>query len=337
MIDDAPIDAFLLLSFGGPEGRGDVIPFLENVTRGRNVPRDRLEKVAQHYYQFDGISPINNQCRALIKALEKNFDGRGIDLPIYWGNRNWHPMIEDTMAKMTADGVGHAVCFVTSAFSSYSGCRQYREDIQRAQDSVGENAPLVTKIGQFYDYEGFIGPIADSAQKSVDELGELVSIPKLRILFSAHSIPAEMGESSRYVEQLRIAARLVVDRLSVPVSWELVFQSRSGPPSQPWLEPDIAKRIAQLPDEDVEGVIVVPVGFVSDHLEVIYDLDCVIAERARALGLEFHRVPTVGTALPFVDLITDLVNEKLDESFVGPRHLSEPLDFEPCSTHCCGR
>lgn len=325
--------AFLLLSFGGPESRDDVLPFLENVTRGRNVPRERLEVVAEHYYQFDGVSPINQQCRDLLAKLEPAMRQRGIDIPLYWGNRNWHPMLEDTMAQMADDGINQVYAFATSAYSSYSGCRQYREDIARAQSHVGDRAPQVTKLRQFYDHPGFISPIATKTNAAVQKMREKTG-EDARIVFTAHSIPSVMGETSRYSEQLAIASQLVIDRIDRPFAWDLVFQSRSGPPSQPWLEPDIVDHIEKLHTEGVKGVVVVPIGFVSDHLEVLFDLDIEAANKAESLDMEFIRVPSVGTADEFVTGICGLLEEQL---FGKPEvHLAPPIaGFVACSPQCC--
>ena len=255
-------DALLVLSFGGPEKPDDVIPFLENVLRGRNVPRERMLAVAEHYYHFGGKSPINDQNRALIAALEIELASHGPRLPIYWGNRNWHPMLADTLRQMKADGVRRALGFVTSIFSSYSGCRQYLEDIQRAQAEV-DGAPEIQKLRSFYNHPLFIDAQADRVRETLG--GRQASI-----IFTAHSVPMSMADTSDYQKQLQESCRLVAERLGCS-DWKLVYQSRSGPPSQPWLEPDIADTLRALdPGSDV---VVVPIGFISDHMEVIYDLD----------------------------------------------------------------
>ncbi len=263
-------DALLLVSFGGPEGPDEVLPFLENVLRGKPVPRERLLEVAKHYQHFGGISPINSQNRALIAALEIELAEHGPNLPIYWGNRNWNPLLPDTLRQMAADGVQRALAFFTSAYSSYSGCRQYRENIAAAQATVGPMAPRVEKLRAFYNHPGFIEPMIESTRAAFKRIS-----PDRRaaagIAFTAHSIPQAMAAGSQYEVQLREASRLVA--LGAARCWDLVFQSRSGAPSQPWLEPDIRDWLRQQHAAGVRDVVVVPIGFVSDHLEVIYDLD----------------------------------------------------------------
>ncbi|MFN7936221.1 MAG: ferrochelatase [Bryobacteraceae bacterium] len=289
-------DAFLLVSFGGPEQPEDVMPFLENVTRGRNVPRERLLEVAEHYHHFDGRSPINDQNRALMAALRQE-----LDLPIYWGNRNWHPFLKDTLQQMKQDGVKRALAFVTSAFSSYSGCRQYRENIAAAQAAVGEGAPHIDKIRVFYNHPGFLDVIA---QETTDVL-----IPGATVLFTAHSIPLSMAQGSRYVDQLNEACSAVAARLGLS-EWRLVYQSRSGPPQVPWLEPDILDALRQLHAQGTKAVTLVPIGFVSDHLEVLYDLDTEAKDLCNELGIEMSRAATAGTHPGFVRMIRELVEER---------------------------
>lgn len=287
-------DALLLLSFGGPEKREDVIPFLENVLRGRNVPHERMLAVAEHYYHFGGRSPINDQCRELIAALEK----AGAGLPIYWGNRNWHPMLADTVARMREDGVKSALAIATSAFGSYSGCRQYLEDIDRARAAVPD-APQVEKLPPYWNNSGFLEAMADRLREALGRL------PDADVVYTAHSIPVSMAQSSPYEQQLRDAATRVNNLLGLgePV---LAFQSRSGPPSQPWLEPDIADYIRQTGSK---RLAVAPIGFLSDHMEVIYDLDVEAAALARERGIEFVRAATVGTHAKFVAGLVELVSE----------------------------
>ncbi len=278
--------ALLIVSFGGPEKADDVIPFLENVLRGRNVPHERLLGVAEHYYHFGGKSPINDQNRALIAALQEQ-----IDLPIYWGNRNWHPLLPDALRRMKADGIQRALAFFTSAYSSYSGCRQYREDIARAQAEVGEGAPEVVKLPQFFDHPGFIETMRDRVAQALTEL------PGAQLVFTAHSIPLSMAQSSAYVAQLEEACRLVGPG-------PLVYQSRSGPPTQPWLEPDIN---AWLRDKKPAKIVIVPIGFISDHMEVLYDLDTEARETCAQLGIQMVRAGTAGTHPRFVSMIRDMV------------------------------
>jgi ferrochelatase len=317
-------DAFLLLSFGGPEGPDDVIPFLENVTRGRGVPPERLAEVAGHYRHF-GVSPINDQCRALLAAL----DGR-LDLPIYWGNRNWHPMLPDTLRKMRDDGVRRALAFVTSPFGGYSSCRQYWENIAQAQTEVGDGAPQVDKIRHYHDHPGFIEPFADGVRAAMT--------PGARLVFTAHSIPTSMDTHSgpdglRYSGQLKETARLVAAAAGV-TDWDLVWQSRSGPPSVPWLEPDVNDHLESLAKADVTTVVAAPVGFISDHLEVLWDLDNEAAETAARFGLGWRRVPTPGVDPRFVDMVVELVAERV--AGAPRRKLGELPVWDACpAVGCC--
>jgi len=306
----------LLISFGGPEKREDVIPFLENVLRGRNVPRDRLLAVAEHYYHFDGRSPINDQCRDLIAALKT----QGVGLPIYWGNRNWHPMLGDTVQRMRDDGVRRALAIATSAFGSYSGCRQYREDIEAARAAVppvmgNKAAPEIDKLPPFWSHPGFIDTMVDRVREA------LAKLPGADVAYTAHSIPVSMAQSSPYEGQLRDASNRVNRQLGLgePV---LVFQSRSGPPSQPWLEPDIGDYLRRT---ESKRLVVVPIGFLSDHMEVIYDLDLEAAKLAHDRGIEFVRAGTAGTHPRFVAGLIDLVREAMDKGVVQ------------CAPDCCQR
>jgi ferrochelatase len=325
-------DAILVLSFGGPERHGDVIPFLENVMRGKNAPRERLLEVAEHYYHFDGRSPINDQNRALVAALEQELSRSGPRLPVYWGNRNWEPYLAGTLRRMADEGVEHALAFVTSAYSSYSGCRQYREDIVRAREEVGARAPEVHKIRAFFNHPGFIETMTENAGAALE------SIPAERrdraeILFTAHSVPVSMAATSKYVEQLEEASRLIAAGLAKP-SAKLVWQSRSGPPSQPWLEPDILGSLRELKTSGAEDVVVVPVGFISDHMEVLYDLDTEAAALCRELGLHMVRADTVGAKPRFIQGVVELIRERTEDA---PRlalgHLGPSHDF--CPADCC--
>ncbi len=281
-------DALLVLSFGGPESPDDVMPFLENVLRGRNVPRERMLEVAEHYYHFGGKSPINDQNRALIEALQPL-----VPMPIYWGNRNWHPMLPDTLRQMQKDGVKTALAFVTSAFSSYSGCRQYREDIERARMEIGPGAPVVDKIRQFYNHPAYIETMKDRVAEALEKL------PGAQLVFTAHSIPMSMANTSRYQAQLLEACALVGEG-------PLVFQSRSGAPGQPWLEPDIRD---WLKENKPAKVAIVPMGFISDHMEVLFDLDTEARETCDELGIEMVRVGTAGTHPKFVAMIAELASQ----------------------------
>jgi protoporphyrin/coproporphyrin ferrochelatase len=312
-------DALLVLSFGGPEKPDDVLPFLENVLRGRNVPRQRMVEVAGHYAHFGGHSPINDQCRALIAVLRAELDSHGPRLPIYWGNRNWHPMLEDTMRQMAADGVTRALVFVTSAYSSYSACRQYLDDIERARMAVGPGAPVCDKIRHFHDNPGFIQPNAEHLRAA---LGRAPGAP---VLFTAHSIPLEMARTSKYLDQLREASRLVAAAAGCESSSRLVFQSRSGPPHQPWLEPDILHALDETRAAGAESVVVAPIGFISDHMEVLYDLDYEAFHHAESIGLRMVRSATVGTHPRFVAMIRELVEERVAGLAAA----------EPCLQGCC--
>src|SRR5688572_938487 len=293
---ERPHDALLVLSFGGPEKPDDVLPFLENVTRGRNVPRARLDVVAQQYLRFGGRSPINDECRKLLAALERELDARGPRLPVYWGNRNWHPMLADTLAQMKRDGIGRAVAVATSAFSSYSGCRQYLEDIDRAREVVGAGAPVIEKLPPFWNTPGFLETmtehVRDALRVALSRRG--ASVDETRLGFTAHSLPVAMASGCDYVAELREAAEFVATGAALGMEWDLVFQSRSGPPSVPWLEPDIGDHLRALAERDIHAVVLVPIGFVADHMEVLYDLDTQAREIAESLGIELVRARTVG-------------------------------------------
>lgn len=329
--------AFLLVSFGGPEGPDDVMPFLRNVTAGRDVPDDRLAEVAEHYYLFGGVSPINAQCRDLVRAIEKDFAASGIGLPVYWGNRNWQPYLAETMQAMADDGVSTAIAFATSAYSSFSSCRQYLDDIARARALVGERAPLVTKIPPYYRHEAFIASFADAAGRAVESLPEEVRAGA-ELVFTAHSIPESMAATSgprggAYQAQLAEAAGLIAARLG-RTSWRLAYQSRSGPPAVPWLGPDIKDCLTDLARAGAPAVVVVPIGFVSDHMEVIFDLDVEGARTARDLGLPMARAATPGTDPRFVAMISSLVS---DFATRGGR-AAIPLGPDAamfCGQHCC--
>src|SRR6478609_2842031 len=314
--DDAArtYDAVLVLSFGGPEGMDYVIPFLENVTRGRGVPRERLEEVAGHYEHFGGVSPINAQNRALIAALEVELAGHGHDLPVYFGNRNWTPFVTDTVAQMRDDGVQRALVFVTSAFSSYSGCRQYREDIERAVASVGKGAPEFDKIRVFYNHPGFIEPMVERVREALARFPEERQ-NRVQVVYTAHSIPLAMARTSAYEEQLKEAVRLVSELAGV-TQYRLAYQSRSGAPHIPWLEPDVLDVLDELHHEGNDDVVVCPIGFISDHLEVLFDLDEESAERARELGMTYVRAGTAGVHPRFVEMIRELIEERMQANSV---------------------
>ena len=326
-------DALLLVSFGGPESRDEVLPFLDRVLQGRNIPRERMLEVAEHYFHFGGVSPINSQNRVLLSAIEAEFTRKGPNLPVYWGNRNWHPLLEDTVRQMTADGVKRALAFVTSAFSSYSSCRQYLEDIERARLAVGPRAPEVDKLRVFYNHPGFIGANAENVRSAHGRIAEQErdSTP---LLFSAHSIPLKMASACDYVAQLREATALVAQAAGLE-TWELVYQSRSGPPHQPWLEPGIEQRLEELAEAGVKSVIVSPIGFISDHMEVVYDLDTELRDQCNKLGVSLIRAGTAGTHPDFVSMIRELVLERLDENserrFLG----TQGTGHDCCPAKCC--
>lgn len=329
--NDAAYQALLVVSFGGPERPEDVMPFLENVTRGRNTPRERLLEVAQHYHHFGGKSPINDQCRALIAALEAELERFGPPLPIYWGNRNWHPFLKDALQQMKSDGVQRALAFVTSAYSSYSGCRQYRENIEQARHAAGEAAPQVDKLRVFYNHPHFIQP---SAGRLREALSRFPAEQKIYVIFTAHSVPLSLAETSDYQNQLEETARLVAEQSGVE-HWKLVFQSRSGPPGQPWLEPDILDHLRNIRSLGIRQVVVAPIGFISDHMEIIYDLDIEAKDLAIELGITLVRAGTVGTHPVFIRMIRELIEERFDPAKpklaigrYGPYH-------DVCAADCC--
>ena len=328
-----PYDALLVVSFGGPEGMGDVMPFLENVTRGRNVPRERLVGVAHHYELFGGVSPINEQNRRLISALRDELDAHGPRLPIYWGNRNWHPLLADTVRQMRDDGVRRALAFVTSAYSSYSGCRQYREDVERARADAGPGAPAVDKLRAFYNHPGFVGPNAENLAAALAE------VPAERragahVAFTAHSIPEAMAAGCDYVAQLTETCRLVAERAGA-ANWRLVFQSRSGSPHQPWLEPDICDHLRELKRAGGTDAVVHPVGFISDHMEVLYDLDTEARQVSAEIGLNMIRAATVGTHPAFVSMIRELIAERTDGDAPHRALGTRGASHDVCPADCC--
>ncbi|PPJ32136.1 ferrochelatase [Nocardia nova] len=338
------VDALLLLSFGGPERPEDVMPFLENVTRGRGVPRERLDEVAQHYLHFGGVSPINALNRELIAAIEAEFAARAVDLPVYFGNRNWYPMVEETVATMRADGIGHALVFPTSAWGGYSGCRQYDEDIERARAAV-DGAPELTKLRQYFDHPLLIDSFADAVRAAVAGLPAEVR-DRARLVFTAHSIPVAADIAAGppadgghlYSRQVAEAARLCAAATGFD-DFDVVWQSRSGPPQVPWLEPDIVDHLEALSGEGVEAVVVCPVGFVSDHLEVVWDLDNEAAEKAAELGMAFARAATPGPDPRFARMVAELVGEHLDGN--EPRRLGAVPGYgctrngAICAPGCC--
>jgi ferrochelatase len=332
-------DAILMVSFGGPESKEEVIPFLENVLRGRNVPRERMLAVAEHYYHFEGRSPINQQARELIAALEAELERSGPKMPIYWGNRNWHPLLAETLRKMQRDGVRRALAFVTSAYSSYSGCRQYREDIARARSEVGlsqsdPGAPEVDKLRPFFNHPAYIEATVERVRDA------LQAVPadargNVQIVYTAHSIPVSMANTSDYVKQLEEVRRLVSGMIGQKND-ALVYQSRSGAPGQPWLEPDILDYLRQVKAGNLaSGVMLAPIGFISDHMEVLYDLDVEARQLCDSLALPMTRAKTVGVHPKFVGMIRELILERMNPGAerravgsLGPR-------VDVCAEDCC--
>jgi ferrochelatase len=327
-------DAIIVVSFGGPEGMDDVLPFLENVLKGRNVPRERLREVATHYELFGGVSPLNEQNRLLMSSLERELAVNGPRLPIYFGNRNWHPMLADTLRQMRDDGVKNALAFVTAAYSSYSSCRQYLENIAAAQKEVGEGVPRIEKLRAFYNHPLFIEANAEQIRKAIDTLPEQQRAP-VHLAFTAHSIPITMAQNCEYEGQLRETGRLISERLGVK-EWQLVFQSRSGPPTQPWLGPHVCDYLRELRVRGVDDVVIAPIGFICDHMEVIYDLDLEARQVCDEIGLNMRRAGTAGTHPSFVKMIRELIIERLDPSmprrFMGGRGPGGDACFIDCCT-----
>jgi protoporphyrin/coproporphyrin ferrochelatase len=342
-----PYDALLVVSFGGPEGPDDVLPFLRNVTRGRDIPAARLEEVGEHYRLFGGRSPINDQCRALVAAVRADLAAHGVEVPVYWGNRNWAPYLTDTVAQMARDGVRRAACFVTSAYSSYSGCRQYRENLYEAVvDGVPEPAdgrPRLDRLRHYHNHPGFVEPFVDAVMRVLGLVPE-----GSRVVFVTHSIPETMDAGSgpdghAYARQHRFVAGAVADRVAdrtgAPVLWDLAYCSRSGPPHVPWLEPDVNDLLAELAADAEPGAVVVPIGFVSDHMEVVYDLDVEAAETAERLGLPYARAATPGVDPRFVAMVRDLLVER------AAAERDDPVDraavdgsvpsWDLCPAGCC--
>jgi protoporphyrin/coproporphyrin ferrochelatase len=320
-------DALLVVSFGGPEGMDDVIPFLENVLRGRNVPRERMLSVAHHYEMFGGVSPLNQQNRDLIAALKYELETHGPKLPIYWGNRNWHPLLPDTLRQMAANGVRNALAFVTSAYNSYSSCRQYLENIAAARAEVGTTAPQIEKLRAFYNHPLFIEANVEQIRHAQSQLKGEPS----QLIFTAHSIPESMAASCDYAAQLNEAGSLIAEALHSD-NWKVVYQSRSGPPSQPWLGPDISDYLRELHRAGIKNVLVAPIGFVSDHMEIVYDLDFEAQNLARELGMTMVRAATAGTHPLFIKMIRELIRERTDNEpprlagTRGPAHVVCPAD-----------
>jgi protoporphyrin/coproporphyrin ferrochelatase len=336
VISHSPLsyDAILVVSFGGPEGPDDVMPFLENVLRGKPVPRERMLQVAEHYQHFGGVSPINEQNRQLIAALERELAEHGPQIPVYWGNRNWHPLLTDTLRKMADDGVQKALGFFTSAFSSYSGCRQYRENIAEAQQVVGPQAPQVDKLRAFFNHPGFIDPLIDHLREAFGEIPP-ERRDRVMLLFSAHSIPLAMAAGCKYEVQLNEACRLVAEGVGHS-NWRLVYQSRSGSPSQPWLEPDVCDFIEQQHSATLlRDIVILPIGFISDHMEILYDLDTEARALCERLGIHMVRARTVGTHPRFVRMIRELIVERMTGQQERPALGTLGPSDDVCPENCC--
>lgn len=321
-------DAILFVSFGGPNEPADVMPFLENVTRGRGIPRERLEVVAEHYYHFGGKSPINEQNLSMIDGLTRLLASQGPDIPVYFGNRNWHPFLNDTFAQMKTDGVTRVFAFVTSAFSCYSGCRQYRENLQAAQEATGTQSMEIHKLRVFFNHPGFIDPLVDWVKEAMQDS------PSSRLVFTAHSIPMWMANGSKYVAQLKEASKLVAARAGI-ADYDLVYQSRSGAPNMPWLEPDILDHMRDLHSRGIDDILLCPIGFISDHMEVLYDLDEEARLLAQELGMKLRRTQTSSHDPRFAAMIRELVLERRGDQLtrialgeMGPSH-------DVCPVDCC--
>jgi ferrochelatase len=330
-------DSILIVGFGGPERREDVIPFLENVTRGRNVPRERLLEVAEHYNHFDGVSPINAQVRELIAALRPELDRHGITLPMYWGNRNWHPMLPDTLTEMTTARRERSLAVVLAAYSSYSSCRQYQEDIERARAAAGVGAPRVDKVRVFYNHPDFIAANVDRVREALDAI-PVDRRASVQLAFTAHSISLSMARQCDYERQLSETCHLVAEAIGgEPGRWQLVYQSRSGRPEDPWLEPDILDHLRDLSARGVRDVVIHPIGFLSDHMEVLFDLDEEASHLCDQIGLNMVRSRTVGVHPRFVAMLRELIQERLgaipesDRRVVGQYGPSHDV----CPELCC--
>jgi len=326
-------DALLVVSFGGPEKPEDVLPFLENVLRGKPVPRERMLEVAEHYYHFGGVSPINSQNRALLCALETALAESGPKLPIYWGNRNWHPLLPDVLRQMRDDGITRALAFFTSAYSSYSGCRQYRENIEQAQAEVGPSAPEIDKLRMFFNHPSFVSALVEETEAAL----EAIPVERHRttqLVYTAHSIPEAMADNCEYAAQLTETARLVSERLG-DFSSALVYQSRSGPPTQPWLVPDVCDHLRLIRSENrFTDVVIVPIGFLSDHMEILFDLDTEAKDLCAEIGLHMVRAKTVGTHPQFIEMIRELILERTSQA--ARRSLGEfGVSHDVCPLDCC--
>jgi len=343
-------DAIVLAGFGGPEGQDDVIPFLRNVTRGRGIPDERLEEVAHHYRHFGGVSPINHQNRELKAALEAELASRGIDLPVIWGNRNWQPYLAEALQEAHGRGFRTLIGLATSAYSSFSSCRQYREDFAMALEQTGLGGELrIDKVRQFFDHPGFVTPFVEGVREALAQLAARgIADHSIRVLFATHSIPTDdalrsgdrtvdYGPGGAYAAQHLAVGEVVMRELGSSIPWQLVYQSRSGPPTQPWLEPDVNDVIAGFADEGVAAVVIVPLGFVSDHMEVLWDLDTEAVETAERHGLVAVRTPTPGTHPAYVAGLVDLVCERVNGTPTSERPALTEFGpwFDVCRPGCC--
>lgn len=348
MCSEQEYDALLLLSFGGPEGPDDVRPFLENVTAGRGIPPERLDEVGAHYYHFGGKSPLNDLNREIISHIQRELEEQKIHLPIYFGNRNWHPFAEEVVEKMAANGVKNALVFATSAWAGYSGCRQYDEDIARIRTHLEKNnLPMINfrKIRQFYDHPLYITAVANAVTTAYSELGKTLADNSTRLVFTAHSIPTAadnaagtLQDGPLYSTQVKEAAKLVAQELGVQ-DYDVVWQSRSGAPHIPWLEPDVVDHLGILHDKNYEAIVVCPIGFISDHIEVAWDLDSELKAEAEKLNIPIARAATAGPSHEFQKMVVELIREITEG--ITPRRLStlplrgSSINGEPCSTGCC--
>lgn len=346
----APYDALLLVGFGGPEGPDDVVPFLENVTRGRGIPRERLEEVGQHYHLFGGRSPINDQNRALLSAIRDDLAAHGVDLPVYWGNRNWDPYLDDVVTQMARDGHRRIAAFVTSAYSSYSGCRQYRENLAASAEAAraaGEEAPVIDRFRVYFNHPGFVRPNLDALLASLADLPDDVR-DEARLVFVTHSIPTSMNDASgpegdayrtQHLDLSQVLVDAVAQETGTTHPWDLVYCSRSGPPQVPWLEPDVNDHLEALQADGTRAVVLAPIGFVSDHMEVIYDLDTEAMETSEELGLQVRRAATAGTHPAFVALVRELLLERaaFERGEAPARPAAGALGpcWDRCNVDCC--
>ena len=322
-------DALLLVSFGGPEGIDDVIPFLERVLKNRKVPRARMLEVAEHYYHFKGISPINEQNRALIRALEQELTKRNLELPIYWGNRNWHPLLGDTINQMARDGIKKVLAFVTSGYSSYSNCRQYLENIEEALVETGNENLVIDKIRPFFHHPGFLETMVSRVNTALHQIPE-ENLNQTHFLYTAHSIPESMAQGCAYKAQLEDISRLISQNVGA-TKWALTFQSRSGSPSQAWLGPDVIDYIKMIhANQSIQNIVIIPVGFVSDHMEVVYELDVEVRSCCEELDIHMVRVETAGTHPRFVEMVVELIQERQSNSIERP----SVGELAPCPDYC---